>query len=113
MLRFIFFLGVMSALSAEVSTRELQFENEKVKVWKTKIPPSKALKMHRHDRDRVVVGLHGGKLVKVEETGEVSELSFATHKAYWLEKDPIDMLHADLNEGEKTIEVMVIELKDS
>lgn len=52
--------------------RILQFENEYVKVWKTIIMPDQPLKMPRHDCARVVVGLTGGTLTKIEETGEFS-----------------------------------------
>ncbi len=92
--------------------RELQFENEFVKVWKTVIMPKQPLKMHRHDRDRVIVGLKGGSLTKIEESGEVSDLTFETGKAYWAEKDPINELHGDINESDEPIEVMVIEVKN-
>ena len=91
--------------------RVFQFENEHVKVWKTVIMPNQPLKMHRHDCERVVVGLKGGTLKKIEETGEVSDLHFATGEAYWLTKDPPGTLHGDVNESDEPIEVMVIEIK--
>lgn len=86
-------------------------KNENVKVWKTIIFPNQPLKMHRHDRSRVVVGLKGGVLTKIEDTGEESEFVFESHKAYWLDEDPPNTLHADINESNEPIEVMVIELK--
>lgn len=73
--------------------------------------PNEPLKMHRHDCARVVVGLKGGTLTKTEQTGEVSDLVFETSKAYWLEADPLGTLHGDVNESDKPIEVMVIEIK--
>jgi len=93
--------------------RVLQFENEFVKVWKTIILPHQPLKMHRHDFPRVVVGLKGGTLTKIEETGEISDLVFETGNAYWLEEDPLGELHGDINESDEPIEVMVIELKET
>jgi len=108
---FFFFFLTTAILGAETH-RTLQFENEKVKVWKTVIEPRLPLKMHRHDRDRVIIGLEGGKLTKIEETGDESELVFETHRAYWLEKDPPGTLHADINESNELIEVMVIEIKE-
>ncbi|MGE3318026.1 MAG: hypothetical protein AB7I18_01910 [Candidatus Berkiella sp.] len=115
-MRLFFALGltfaIISTPALGESKRELQFENEKVKVWKTTIPPNDKLKMHRHDHARVIVGLQGGKLVKVEETGEKSDLVFETGKAYWFEKDPVGELHGDINLSTKPIEVMVIEFKD-
>lgn len=91
--------------------RVFQFENEHVKVWKTIIMPHQPLNMHRHDCSRVVVGLKGGSLTKIEETGEKSELVFESGKAYWLNEDPPNTLHSDINESDEPIEVMVIEIK--
>lgn len=91
--------------------RVFQFENEHVRVWKTVIMPHQPLKMHRHDCARVVVGLKGGSLTKIEETGETSELAFETGKAYWLNEDPPNTLHGDVNESNEPIEVIVIEIK--
>lgn len=92
--------------------RELQFENEFVKVWKTTIMPHQPLKMHRHECSRVIVGLKGGSLTKIEDTGETSQLLFETGKAYWLTEDPIGTLHGDVNESNEPIVVMVIEVKE-
>lgn len=91
--------------------RVFQFENEHVRVWRTVIMPHQPLKMHRHDCARVVVGLKGGKLTKIEQTGEISELNFETGAAYWLTEDPPETLHGDINESDEPIEVMVIEIK--
>src|ERR1700722_3642922 len=88
--------------------RVFQFENEYVRVWKTVIMPHQPLKMHRHDCARVVVGLKGGILTKIEETGEISEIVVETGKAYWFNEDPPHTLHGDLNESDEPIEVMLI-----
>lgn len=99
-------------LSTETTTHRIpQFENEDVKVWKTVIAPGTPLQMHRHDCDRVVVGLQGGLLHKVEETGEVSDLLIEDGKAYWLPADPPGTLHGDINCTDHPIEVMVIEIR--
>ena len=91
--------------------RTLQFENDHVKVWKTIIMPHEPLTMHRHDSARVIIGLKGGSLTKIEENGERSQLIFETGKAYWLTEDPPGTLHGDVNESDEPIEVMVIEVK--
>lgn len=110
------FLACCCLLHSEevVSTsthRVFQFENEHVRVWKTVIMPHQPLKMHRHDCPRVVVGLKGGVLKKIEETGETSNLNFETGAAYWLTEDPPGILHGDINESDGPIEVMIMELK--
>ena len=58
-----------------------------------------------------MVGLKGGSLTKLEDTGEASELVFETGKAYWLNEDLPNTLHGDINESNEPIEVMVIEIK--
>eukprot|EP00227_Mantoniella_beaufortii_P021969 CAMPEP_0197605888 /NCGR_PEP_ID=MMETSP1326-20131121/44004_1 /TAXON_ID=1155430 /ORGANISM="Genus nov. species nov., Strain RCC2288" /LENGTH=114 /DNA_ID=CAMNT_0043173737 /DNA_START=18 /DNA_END=358 /DNA_ORIENTATION=+ len=93
-------------------SRELMFENDRTICWKTTISPNNPLKMHRHDRARCIVGLAGGTLKKTMEDGAVSDLVFETGRAYWLEADPPNELHADVNEGDADIVVMVTELKD-
>ena len=109
------FVYCFSLCSEEISLtqthRVFQFENEYVRVWKTVIMPNQPLKMHRHDCARVIVGLKGGTLTKIEETGEISDLRFDTGVAYWLTEDPPGTFHGDVNESGAPIEVMVIELK--
>lgn len=114
---FLSMIAICSFLPANENTqnpsthRVFQFENEHVRVWKTVIMPHQPLKMHRHDCSRVVIGLKGGSLTKLEGTGETSELIFETGKAYWLNEDPPGTLHGDINESDEPIEVMVIEIK--
>lgn len=96
---------------SQTTHRVFQFENEHVRVWRTVIMPHQPLKMHRHDCARVIVGLKGGSLTKIEETGETSQLVFDTGKAYWLNEDPPNVLHGDINESDEPIEVMIIEIK--
>ncbi|MDN3505663.1 MAG: hypothetical protein P0S96_00325 [Simkaniaceae bacterium] len=107
------FCFALSGEDTNTTHRVLQFENDVVKVWKTTIMPHQPLKMHRHDAPRVVVGLKGGSLTKIEQTGETSELRFDSGKAYWLDADPPGTLHGDVNESDEPIEVMVIELRDN
>jgi len=105
-------LSISSLLIAENKTHRVPLlENRKVNAWKTIIMPNQPLKMHRHEYDRIVIGLNGGTLTKIEKTGETSKLIFENNKVYWLPKDPPNTLHADINESNKPIEVIVIELK--
>jgi hypothetical protein len=69
--------------------------------------------MHRHDCSRVIVGLKGGSLTRIEESGEKSQIIFERGKAYWLTEDPPGTLHGDINESDEPIEVMLIEVKTS
>ncbi|MGH9319721.1 MAG: hypothetical protein ACRD3V_07500 [Vicinamibacteria bacterium] len=94
------------------SRREPQFENEHVKVWKSIILPNQPLRLHRHDHGRALIALKGGTLKVVDEAGKtVDTYEWEDGKAYWLDADPPEELHGDLNEGPETVEVIVVELQ--
>ena len=103
--------GLAVAQPQTVTRRIPQFENEDVRVWKSIIAPKQPLTMHRHDHPRVIVALAGGMLKIVEEAGASKELTWETGRAYWLPADPPGQRHADLNETDAPIEVIVVELK--
>lgn len=92
-------------------SREFMFENDFAICWKTTVPPHMPLKMHRHDRARTIVALQGGVLKRVDEDGSRKDLVFDTGKAYWYEADPPNNLHADVNEGDEDVIVIVTEFK--
>ena len=93
--------------------REPQFENDHVKAWKSIILPNQPLRLHRHENGRALIALTDGNLKVVNETGEhIDTYEWKAGEAYWLDKDPPDVLHGDLNEGPQTIEVIVVELKN-
>ena len=107
-------LGFSTSATTEepLTTRRIpQLENEAVKVWKSVIAPRQPLSMHRHEAGRVIVALVGGTLKVVTPAGQSRSMTWETGKAYWLGADPPGETHADVNEGDHTIEVMVIELK--
>lgn len=91
--------------------RDLQFENDRVRVWKSTIKIDQPVQMHRHNAPKVIVALQGGLLHRIEQTGAVSNILFDTGKAYWLDADPPNEFHADINPSSEPIEVMVIELR--
>ncbi len=104
------FAAIMSQQSNE-AVRIPQFENDEVKVWKAIVPPNAPLKMHTHEHPRVIVALTGGTMKIVNETGPAETQHWETGKAYWLSTEEGRKRHADLNPGDKPIEVMVVELK--
>jgi beta-alanine degradation protein BauB len=106
-------IGLTASTFAHTRSQPLipQFENSDVKVWKTILAPHENLGMHRHDHGRVVVALKGGTLSIPQEKGGIRKLQLKTGQAYWLAADPPGELHGDLNESEKPIEVMVVEMK--
>jgi quercetin dioxygenase-like cupin family protein len=104
--------GVAAVATQQSATRrEPQFENDQVRVWKSIILPKQPLSMHRHEHGRTIVALVGGTLKIVEESGPSRSVTWETGKAYWLGPDPPGTRHADLNESDKPIEVIVVEMK--
>lgn len=110
-----FLLGAAAAMYSQqvaIQTQRIaQFENEDVKVWKSVILPNAPLTMHRHEHPRVIVALSGGTMNIVEQNGPTEQHVWETSKAYWLPANPAGTAHADVNAGDKPIEVMVVELK--
>ena len=104
-------VGLLIAQQAMQSQRFPQFENEDVKVWKSVVLPNAPLTMHRHEHPRVIIALSGGTMKIVESTGASEEHHWETGKAYWLPANPPNTTHADVNAGDKPIEVMVVELE--
>lgn len=117
--RWIFVLVVVFGLfgilhsqpSAQQTQRFPQFENDNVKVWKSVVMPNAPLAMHRHDHPRVIIALSGGTMDIVEQNGRTEKHVWETGKAYWLPANPPNTMHADVNTGDKPIEVMVVELE--
>jgi hypothetical protein len=95
----------------ETTQRIPQFENDRVKVWKSVIVAGGPLTLHRHDHGRTIVALVGGDLKVVKESGQTTVVHWETGKAYWLAPDPPGELHKDILDSGKTIEVMVVEMK--
>ena len=94
------------------SRREPQFENEHVKVWKSIIMPKQPLALHRHDPGRALIALTDGRLNVVDKDGKTLDTyNWEKGKAYWLDADPPGQTHADVNETDKPIEVIVVQLK--
>ncbi len=80
-------------------------------MWKSVVAPGSPLPLHRHEHPRVVIALVGGTM-KIAEQGGLSEAQeWQSGKAYWLAANPPGTLHADVNAGDKPIEVMVVELE--
>lgn len=111
----VLFLAAFAALYAQQAATQTQripqFENEHVKVWKSVVIPNAPLAMHRHEHGRVIIALKGGTMKIVEQGGASEQHVWETGKAYWLPPNAPNTMHADVNAGDKPIEVMVVELK--
>lgn len=106
-------IGTLTSQQTAETQRTPQFENDDVRVWKTVVMPNAPLTMHTHDHPRVIVALSGGTMKVVNEDGTSETHVWDTGKAYWLPASEGKKRHADANQGDKPIEVMVIELKNA
>jgi hypothetical protein len=88
-----------------------QFDNTRATSWKSIIPPHTESTMHRHDRYRTVIAIVGGDLKTVAPDGKATITQYETGKAYWFEPMAPGEMHKDVNDTDKTIELVVVELK--
>jgi len=93
------------------ATRVPQFDNERAVAWKSVIPPHTESTLHRHDRYRTVIGIVGGDLKVVTPEGTATVMRYETGKAYWFAPMPPGEMHKDVNDTDKTIELVVVEIK--
>lgn len=110
-------LTSICTLSSQQNNQSLkipQFGNGDVNVWKSIVMPNAPLVMHTHEHARVIIALTGGTMKIQYENGQSEVHKWETGKAYWLSQEEGKQRHADINTGNKPIEVMVVELlKDS
>ena len=92
-------------------TRVPQFDNDRVVSWKSVIPPHTESTLHRHDRFRTIIGIVGGDLATVDAHGKKTVTHYETGKAYWQEPMPAGQTHKDVNDTNRTIELVVVEMK--
>lgn len=108
-------LALFAALRSQSSWTQTQrtqlIENEDVKVWRSLVLPNSPLAMHRHDHPRVIIPLAGGTMNIVDQSGAKEVHVWEAGKAYWLPANPPNTMHADVNAGDKPIEVVVVELQ--
>src|SRR5262249_42455220 len=109
-------LAIVAALALQAPKAEMtrvpQFENDRAVSWKSVIPPHTESTLHRHDRYRTVIGIVGGNLTTVTADGHKTVTRYETGKAYWQEPMRPGEMHKDVNETDRTLELMVVELKN-
>jgi hypothetical protein len=93
-------------------TRVPQFENDRAVSWKSVIPPHTESTLHRHDRYRTIVGIVGGDLTTVSADGRRTVTRYDAGRAYWQEPMPPGETHKDVNDTDRTIELLVVEIKN-
>ena len=107
-------LALFAALRSQTQTQTQRvqlIENDDVKVWRSLVLPNAPLAMHRHDHPRVIIPITGGTMNIVDQSGAKEVHIWETGKAYWLPANPPNTMHADVNAGDKPIEVVVVELQ--
>jgi hypothetical protein len=110
-------LALFAALRSQTSWTQSQtqrvqlIENDQAKVWRSLVLPNAPLTMHRHEHPRVIIPLQGGTMNIVDQSGAKEVHVWETGKAYWLPANPPNTMHADVNAGDKPIEVIVVELE--
>lgn len=92
-------------------TRVAQFENDRAVSWRSVIPPHTESTLHRHDRYRTVIGIVGGDLTTVSADGKKTVTRYETGKAYWQAPMAPGEMHKDVNETNRAIELVVVELR--
>ena len=88
-----------------------QFDNDRATSWKSVIPPHTESTLHRHDRYRTIIAIVGGDLTTVSADGRKTVTRYETGKAYWQEPMPPGAMHKDVNDTDKAIELVVVEMK--
>jgi hypothetical protein len=92
-------------------TRVTQFDNERAVSWTSVIPPHTESTLHRHDRYRTVIAIVGGDLTLLSADGKKTVTHYERGKAYWQMPMTPGEMHKDVNESNKTIELVVVEVK--
>jgi uncharacterized RmlC-like cupin family protein len=100
-----------SAQTRAQMQRVPQFDNERATAWKSIIPPHTESTLHRHDRHRTVIAIVGGDLKTVTAAGEAAVTRYETGKAYWQAPMSPGVMHKDVNDTDRTIELVVVEVK--
>jgi quercetin dioxygenase-like cupin family protein len=108
-------VSLLLALTLQAPAAEMQripqFENDRVTVWRSVIPPHTQSTFHRHDRGRTVIGIVGGELKTITPDGRVTVTRYEAGKAIWFDPMPPGETHRDVNDTDKTIEVVTVEMK--
>ena len=103
--------GFLRAQPRAEMQRIPQFDNTRAVAWRSVIPAGTESTLHRHDRQRVIVAIVGGDLKTVTASGETTVSHYVTGNAYLQEPMPAGVMHKDVNDTGRTIDLVVIELK--
>ncbi|MBS0603544.1 MAG: hypothetical protein JSS60_00740 [Verrucomicrobia bacterium] len=105
------FIGALAPFALHSLEFDMQFENEQVRVSKIVMAAKEEVGLHRDELPRVVIGLKGGTVRRMEQDGSTRDVHFPTGSAVFLEADPEGEMHRGVNVSDTELEVMIIELK--
>lgn len=108
---YILLAASLFSLELQSMEREIQFENQQIKVAKVKVLPYEEIGLHRDALPRIIVPLQGGTITRLETDGTTNEVTYTTGTAVYREADPAEMLHRSVNKSSEPIELIVIQFK--
>lgn len=102
-------------LSFEMQALEYEqlFDNDQVSVAKATIFPHEEIGLHRDVHPQIVVALKGGTITRLEADGRAIDVNFPTGVAVFRNADPENELHRSVNNSSGSIELMMIQIKNS
>lgn len=92
---------------------EQQIDNDQIAVSRVKISPNEEIGLHRDVYPQVVVALQGGTITRLEADGKAVDVQFPTGVAVFRQQDPEGELHKSVNRTSKSIELIIIQLKNN
>ncbi len=108
-------LGLACLLTLKTHAFEYvpQFENDQICVARAKIEPNEEIGLHRDAYPQIVIALKGGTVTRLEADGRVTDVQFPTGVAVVRDPDPVNELHKSVNRSSESIELVIIQLKES
>jgi beta-alanine degradation protein BauB len=85
----------------------VEFENERVRVFRGKYGPGEEGKMHEHLHNRVVVYLTDARMTVTAPDGKFVQQTMKAGESYW----GVPVSHKDDSKGMHPMEMVVVELK--
>lgn len=106
---------LMCSLSFQIQSLEYeqQFENDQICIGKVTIAPHEEIGLHRDTHPQVVIALKGGTITRLEADGRTTDVKFPTGKAVVREPDPENEQHRSVNNSSESVELIIIQLKNS
>jgi quercetin dioxygenase-like cupin family protein len=111
MKRILVIASLIAPLCVQSLEYEKQFENEQVRVSRVAMAAGEEMGLHRDENPRIVIGLQGGTIKRIERDGSANEIHFPKGGAVFLEADPVGEIHRAVNISDHVVEVVVVELK--